>query len=298
MTTADPAQRGSDRCERAGLADRSRFGTSCSRSSCLMLAVGTVGVPAVPPPGRLVSHALEGQPDPHRSVRPVRAGLPACTPRGGRRRHRRLRQPLSTRPRTAIAEAETDRPVRRAAAPRRQRLPRRRSRQAPRRPCSNRSPPCSTGAELLAILGNHDVMNGNGESRCAALGMPGRGGRSTIGRRPVRRTRLEPHPTTRTAGVARSDAARPTRRWKIVALHHPPYSAGYQGSSTTSARLRAAVRALRRAARAVGPRPRLPAQQAHRRRHLRRQRRRSRHPPHRRGRASPPSRSPGTTSST
>ena len=34
-------------------------------------------------------------------------------------------------------------------------------------------------------------------------------------------------------GVARSDVPTRPRRWKIVAIHHSPYSAGYQGSSTS-----------------------------------------------------------------
>jgi len=86
-------------------------------------------------------------------------------------------------------------------------------------------------APLLAILGNHDVMDDHGAAQVAALGMPGRWWATTIGEVLVvgldstavddddQRSFLE--------GALRSSSA----RWKIVALHHPPYSAGYQGSS-------------------------------------------------------------------
>jgi Icc-related predicted phosphoesterase len=87
------------------------------------------------------------------------------------------------------------------------------------------------GAMLLAILGNHDVKRGNADPQMRALGMPGRWWSRDIGDvtivgldsnepdNPAQRAFLE-------QTLATSDA-----RWKIVALHHPPYSAGYQGSS-------------------------------------------------------------------
>jgi len=86
-----------------------------------------------------------------------------------------------------------------------------------------------SGAELLAILGNHDADYG--EAQMEALGMPGRwwsvrrgdvlivGLDSTRWDDPDQRAWLE-------------DTLRhSTATWKIVAVHHPPYSAGYQGSS-------------------------------------------------------------------
>jgi hypothetical protein len=88
------------------------------------------------------------------------------------------------------------------------------------------------GAELLAILGNHDVKGDRTDEMVRRLGMPGRWWSRTIGdlllvgldsnqpENPGQRAWLE-----RT--LRASDA-----RWKVVALHHPPYSAGYQGSST------------------------------------------------------------------
>jgi 3',5'-cyclic AMP phosphodiesterase CpdA len=87
------------------------------------------------------------------------------------------------------------------------------------------------GAELLAILGNHDVKKGWGDEQMAAFGMPGRywaklygdvlivGLDSTEWEDPAQYAFLERTLATTTA------------RWRIVALHHPPYSAGYQGSS-------------------------------------------------------------------
>lgn len=86
-----------------------------------------------------------------------------------------------------------------------------------------------SGAELLAILGNHDADHG--DEQMEALGMPGRwwaveradtlivGLDSNRVDDPDQRDFLE-------QTLARSDAT-----WKIVAVHHPPYSAGYQGSS-------------------------------------------------------------------
>ena len=87
------------------------------------------------------------------------------------------------------------------------------------------------GAELLAVLGNHDVKGRRVGEIQRRLGMPGRwwsrrvgdlllvGLDSTRPREPEQRTWLE-----RT--LRESDAP-----WKVVALHHPPWSAGYQGSS-------------------------------------------------------------------
>ncbi|HEX6310707.1 MAG TPA: metallophosphoesterase [Acidimicrobiia bacterium] len=87
------------------------------------------------------------------------------------------------------------------------------------------------GAALLAILGNHDVMEGHGADQMEALGMPGRwwsyerdgvlfiGLDSNRTDDPGQRAWLE-----KTLGSS-------TATWRIVAVHHPPYSAGYQGSN-------------------------------------------------------------------
>ena len=89
-----------------------------------------------------------------------------------------------------------------------------------------------SGTRLQAILGNHDVKDGNGPAQMAALGMEGLwwahedddvllvGLDSNRPDDPEQLAWLE-------ETLAQSDAT-----WRIVALHHPPYSAGYQGSST------------------------------------------------------------------
>jgi 3',5'-cyclic AMP phosphodiesterase CpdA len=86
---------------------------------------------------------------------------------------------------------------------------------------------------LLAILGNHDVADGHGDAQMRALGMPGRWWAETW------------NDDLLVVGLDSNDVDDPQQlaflertlatssaRWKIVALHHPPYSAGYQGSST------------------------------------------------------------------
>ena len=87
------------------------------------------------------------------------------------------------------------------------------------------------GADLMAILGNHDVKLGRGDEQMEVLGMPGRywaeehGDVLIVGLDsneiddPVQLQFLDDT-------LASSDAT-----WRIVAAHHPPYSAGYQGSS-------------------------------------------------------------------
>jgi 3',5'-cyclic AMP phosphodiesterase CpdA len=86
------------------------------------------------------------------------------------------------------------------------------------------------GAGLLAILGNHDVLEGHGQAQMAALGMEGRyWSRSfddllLVG---LDSNALDADQVTwLESTLAASDA-----RWKVVALHHPLYSAGYQGSN-------------------------------------------------------------------
>ncbi len=87
------------------------------------------------------------------------------------------------------------------------------------------------GADLMAILGNHDVKKGRGDEQMEALGMPGRYWAKEYG--DVLIVGLDSNEIDDPAQLqflddtlASSDAT-----WKIVALHHPPYSAGYQGSS-------------------------------------------------------------------
>jgi hypothetical protein len=87
------------------------------------------------------------------------------------------------------------------------------------------------GTDLLAALGNHDVKNGNAAGQVDALGMPGRWYAwrsgpalvvvldSTRSDDPAQRAWLQDTLST-------TDAP-----WRIVALHHPPYSAGWHGSA-------------------------------------------------------------------
>jgi hypothetical protein len=86
------------------------------------------------------------------------------------------------------------------------------------------------GTGLLAIVGNHDAAHGDEQMR--ALGMPGRWW--SVERHDTLLVGLD---STRWDDDEQRDWLEDTLRhsdatWKIVALHHPPYSAGYQGSST------------------------------------------------------------------
>ena len=87
------------------------------------------------------------------------------------------------------------------------------------------------GTDLLAVLGNHDVIDGNGSGQVAALGMPGRWYAWHHG--PVLVIVLDstrPDDPEQLAWLERT-LATATEPWRIVALHHPPYSAGWHGSS-------------------------------------------------------------------
>jgi 3',5'-cyclic AMP phosphodiesterase CpdA len=87
------------------------------------------------------------------------------------------------------------------------------------------------GTDLLAVLGNHDVMDGNGPGQVAALDMPGRW--YAWHRGPVLLIVLDstrPDDPQQLAWLERT-LATATEPWRIVALHHPPYSAGWHGSS-------------------------------------------------------------------
>lgn len=88
------------------------------------------------------------------------------------------------------------------------------------------------GSDLLAILGNHDIKDGRDDEMLQMLGMPGRWWSRTYG--PVLVVGLDstrPEDPEQLAfleeTLSSSDAT-----WKIVAMHHAPYSAGYQGSNT------------------------------------------------------------------
>jgi Icc-related predicted phosphoesterase len=87
------------------------------------------------------------------------------------------------------------------------------------------------GAELLAILGNHDVGSGYGDAQLEALGMPGHYWAKEYG--DVLIVGLDSNEMEDPAQLRFLDdtLAATDATWRIVALHHPAYSAGYQGSS-------------------------------------------------------------------
>jgi 3',5'-cyclic AMP phosphodiesterase CpdA len=87
------------------------------------------------------------------------------------------------------------------------------------------------GAELLAILGNHDVKGGYGDDQLAALGQPGHFWSHLIGDVLVVGLDSNRWDDPRQLRFLEETLASTTASWKLVALHHPPYSAGYQGSS-------------------------------------------------------------------
>ncbi len=95
------------------------------------------------------------------------------------------------------------------------------------------APVLDGGADLLAILGNHDVRDGNGPLQMDALGMPARWWSREYAGGEVLIVGLDSNVVDDRAQLAWLDATlgESNARWKIVALHHPPYSAGYQGSS-------------------------------------------------------------------
>jgi 3',5'-cyclic AMP phosphodiesterase CpdA len=87
-------------------------------------------------------------------------------------------------------------------------------------------------ADLYAVLGNHDVRDGHAAGQVAALAMPGRWWARHLG--DVLLVGLDSTQVDRydqRAWLERTLAGA-TERWRVVVLHHPPYSAGYQGSST------------------------------------------------------------------
>lgn len=85
------------------------------------------------------------------------------------------------------------------------------------------------GTQLLAILGNHDIAGGRGLEQIRRLGMPGPWW--TVAIDDVRFVGLDsnqPRSREQLAFLERT-LAEATETWKIVAVHEPPYSAGYQG---------------------------------------------------------------------
>ena len=86
-------------------------------------------------------------------------------------------------------------------------------------------------AQLLAILGNHDVEDHHGAAQLKALSMDGRWWAKQIGETLFIGLDSNQPDNPRQLTFLKRTLATADARWKIVALHHPPYSAGYQGSS-------------------------------------------------------------------
>ena len=98
------------------------------------------------------------------------------------------------------------------------------------------APILDSGTQLWPILGNHDVMDDHAAANVDALGMPGPWYSERLG--DLLFVALDSNDLTSEQldwldqVLADTDAT-----WKIVALHHPPYSSGYQGSSLDVRRL-------------------------------------------------------------
>lgn len=88
----------------------------------------------------------------------------------------------------------------------------------------------ASGADLLAVLGNHDVEAGHGDAQAAALGMPDRWYARDLG--DVLVIALDSTQPDNPDQIAWLENVLSTANhaWKIVTMHHAPYSAGYHGS--------------------------------------------------------------------
>ena len=98
------------------------------------------------------------------------------------------------------------------------------------------APVLDEGVPLFAVLGNHDVQSGRGDEVARRLGMPGRWYQRDLG--DVRLIGLDS--TQPASAVQRAwleaTLAQPGPGWTVVALHHPPWSAGWHGSDPDVAR--------------------------------------------------------------
>lgn len=88
------------------------------------------------------------------------------------------------------------------------------------------------GARIVATLGNHDVLDGNGPRQLRALGSPAEWYRRRVG--PVEILVLDsnrPDDARQRRWLARATRAPRRAPWRIAIMHHPLYSAGAHGSS-------------------------------------------------------------------
>ena len=92
-------------------------------------------------------------------------------------------------------------------------------------------PVLSSGARLLPVLGNHDVRDGNGPGQVARLGMPGRWYAADVGGVLfVGLDSTQPEDARQLLWLEETLAASDAE-WTVVAMHHPPFSAGFHGSN-------------------------------------------------------------------
>jgi hypothetical protein len=99
------------------------------------------------------------------------------------------------------------------------------------------APVLASGAELLPVLGNHDVQDGHGDAHAAALGMPARWYAHDFGELLlVALDSTQPRNESQLAWLDQTLAAA-IEPWIVVALHHPPYSAGSHGSDLSVRRV-------------------------------------------------------------
>ena len=92
------------------------------------------------------------------------------------------------------------------------------------------APVMSQGTRLLPVLGNHDVQAGHADVLVRRLGMPGRWYACPLG--DVLLVGLDStcaDDREQRAWLADTLQSRDAT-WTVVALHHPPYSAGWHGS--------------------------------------------------------------------
>lgn len=92
-------------------------------------------------------------------------------------------------------------------------------------------PMLATGTELLPVLGNHDVRAGNGPGQIEMLGMPAAWYSYDLGE--VLFIGLDSNQVDEPAQTEWlvETLAKRDQTWVIIALHHPPFSAGAHGSS-------------------------------------------------------------------
>jgi 3',5'-cyclic AMP phosphodiesterase CpdA len=92
------------------------------------------------------------------------------------------------------------------------------------------APLLGAGVPPLAVLGNHDVQAGHGDEIARLLGMPGRWYATRVGHALfVGLDSTQPDCSAQRAWLS-TTLAEARAIWVVVALHHPPYSAGWHGS--------------------------------------------------------------------